>query len=270
MSFDTFESAGGRPIEFYEFSYQGRTLRYTSADRDITIDAVTYVATTISRSTFIDTNDIAKATLTLTCEPHFEVSELFNTEPPDDVVGLVLKRFQNDDPAQEVKAIWLGRVVNCAWPTNQSTLRCESIYTALKQPGLRRPYSKNCTYVVYGDECQLDIGAFTTVNAIDSQTGNVINGSIFATQPDGFWAGGRIYWEQTPGFIVKRGIKNHVGSQIEITHTMPGLPPGATVSIVPGCDHTYFTCGNKFSNTDNYGGQPNMQQKNPFGSANVF
>lgn len=270
MAFDTYESAGGRPIEFYEFSYQGRTLRYTSADRDITIDAVTYLATTISRSNFVDTNDIAKASLTLTCEPHFEVSELFNAEPPDDVVGLVLKRYQNDDPDLQVKAIWLGRVVNCAWPTNQATLRCESIYTALKQPGLRRPYSKNCTYVVYGAECQLDILAFTTVTLIDSQSGNIINGAVFATQPDGFWAGGRIYWEQSPGFIVKRGIKNHVGNQIEITHTMPGLPPGATVSIVPGCDHTFATCTIKFSNSINYGGQPNMQQKNPFGSANVF
>lgn len=270
MAFDTYESAGGRPVEFYEFTYQGITLRYTSADRDITVGAVTYTATVISRSNFTDTNDIAKATLTLTCQPHFAVSELFNAEPPDDVVGLVLKRYQNDDPDQEIKAIWLGRVVNCAWPTNQSTLRCESIYTSLKVPGLRRPYSKNCTYVVYGDECQLSILAFTTTHTIDSQVGNLVNGSIFATQPDGWWAGGRIYWESSPGFIVKRGIKNHVGSQIEITHTMPGLNPGATVTIVPGCDHTFATCGAKFSNSINFGGAPNMQEKNPFGSANVF
>lgn len=271
MAFDTYESAGGRPVEFYEFTYQGNTLRYTSADRDITVGAVTYLAVTISRSAFTDTNDIAKASMTLTCTPHFEISELFNVEPPDDVVGLVLKRYQNDDPDQEIKVFWLGRVVNCAWPTGQSTLRCESIYTALKQPGLRRPYSKNCPYVVYGTDCQLNILAFTTTTAIDLQVGNLINGTVFATQPNGWWAGGRIYWEKTPGFIVKRGIKNHVGSQVEITHPMPGLPAGATVSIVPGCDHTFGTCGSaKFNNSPNYGGQPNMQQKNPFGSSNVF
>lgn len=270
MSFDSFESAGGRPIEFYEFTYQGQTIRYTSADRDITVGAVTYLATSISRSNFTDTNDIAKASLSLTCTPHFEVSELFNVEPPDDVVGLVLKRYQNDDPAQEIKAFWLGRVVNCAWPTNQSTLRCESIYTALKQPGLRRPYSKNCPYVVYDADCQLNILAFTTTTTIDSQVGNIVNGSIFATHVNGYWGGGRIYWEKTPGFILKRGIKNHVGSQVEITHPIPDIPAGATVTIVPGCDHTFGTCGSKFGNSINYGGAPNMQNKNPFGSANVF
>lgn len=272
MTFEAYEDTvqGSRPVELYDFTYQGIHLRYTSADRDITIAGITYTAAPISRSAITDTTDIAKATLTLSCAPHFDVSELFSVAPPDDVVGLVVTRFQKDDPDVEMHPFWLGRVVNCAWPTGQSTLRCESVYTALKQPGLRRPYSKNCPYVVYGADCQANILTFQQSIVITNQVGNVINAATLGSHPDGWWAGGRAYWESSPGFFVKRGVKNHVGTQVELTHPMAGIPGGATVVFAPGCDHSFFTCGGKFSNAINYGGAPNMQQKNPFGQSNVF
>lgn len=271
MSFGAFESSlqSSRPVELYEFTYQGIHLYHTSADRDITVGAVTYIASSLTRTAITDTTDIAKSAITITAEPHFEIAELFDFGPPDDVVGLVIKRFQNDDPAAEVKTFWLGRVVNCAWPSGQSTLRCESIYTALRQPGLRRPYSKNCTFVLYDAMCQADILTFQASVIIDSQVGNLINSAAFAAFPRPL-AGGRIYWEKTPGFFIKRGIKNQSGSQIEVTHEMQGLGPGTTVVIAPGCDHSFGTCGSEFSNQINYGGAPNMQQKNPFGQSNVF
>lgn len=270
MAFDDFELSveDSAPVELYEFSYQGGTLRFTSADRDIEFASNLYRRTALERSPVTETGDISKATLTLTGPPDFEPAELFNPFPPDDVVGLVVRRLQPADGSAE--AIWLGRVLTARWPKNQTELRCESVYTQMNQLGLRRIYSKNCPHVLYSARCGASQIAFEVVTTIDTQTGRVLSSSTFDTFVDGYFAGGKVTWESSPGYVQKRGIKLHTGTEVVITHPFPDIPNGAEVKIYPGCDHTRNHCGPKFANEPNYGGMPGMKQKNPFGQSSIY
>lgn len=273
MSFLTLEQSqsNSQPVEVYEFSYQGITQYFTSASEDVMIGPITYTHSQLARTAFVESGEIGKNNITLTCPDPFPISDLFEAGPPDDIVTLIIKRVQfGAMDVGDTVIVWIGRILTVDHPPLRTEFTCESVFTSLRQAGARRTYTVNCTYALYGGECALNITAFQTNITIDSQAGNVLTASAFATQPDGWWAGGKIVWQSAPGIFVKRGIKNHAGSICEITFTMNGFPNGGLVTIAPGCDHTFAVCGSKFSNTDNYGGFPFMTEKNPWGGASVF
>jgi uncharacterized phage protein (TIGR02218 family) len=123
--------------------------------------------------------------------------------------------------------------------------------------------------VLYGARCQASEIAFREIITIDSQVGRTISAADFALFPDGYFAGGKVTWERSPGYFVRRGIKLHVSDEIVITHPIPELPAGSVLTVLPGCDHTLNHCGPKFANEENYGGFA-MKEKNPFGQSSVF
>jgi uncharacterized phage protein (TIGR02218 family) len=272
VTFDALEISqqSSRPVEIYDFSYQGGHFRYTSAPVDVDFESQTWSAIAISRSSLDDSSDIGKASLTLTVPPTTPVAELFAVAPPDDVVGLVVRRLQYDDTDLEAEVIWLGRVITCNWPPDRAELRCENILTSMKQQGLRRIYGRNCPHVLYGNRCTASQGAHSFDVTLDTQVGRVLTSAGFDAQVDGFFSGGMVVWEFLPGQFARRGIKSHVGADIEITYPFTGIPNGAALTALPGCDHSYATCNTKFANTDNYGGFKDMVTKNPFGQNTVF
>lgn len=271
MSFLSLEQSqdDSAPIELYEFSWLGQTLYYTTADADTVVGSQTYTAMQLARSEISDTGEIGKNQLTITAPDQFAVSALFGAGPPDDIVTLTIKRVQFGD-ITDVQVIWLGRILSVNWPPLRSELTCENVFTALRAAGLHRVYTINCPYSLYGTQCGVDIGLFTEPHTIDIQVGNVLTGSTLNGHVDGWWAGGKLTWEYQPGVFAKRGIKNHVGTQIEITFAMPNFPLGTSVNVSAGCDHTFPTCISKFGAQANYGGFPFMTQKNPWGNVSIF
>jgi uncharacterized phage protein (TIGR02218 family) len=275
MSFLTLEQsqASSQPYELYEFTYQGITQYFTSADHSVVIPPITYLPWQISRTAFVESGEIGKNNLTLTCPDQFPIGLLFAFGPPDDIVTLVVKRVQQGAlDVGDVSIVWLGRVLTVDFPPLRQELTCESVFTSLRQAGARRVYTVNCPYALYGIDCALNILAFQSIITIDSEVGNVLNASAFTAlgQPNGWWAGGKIVWQYAPGLYAKRGIKNHTGTQCEITFAFPNFPNGTLVTIAPGCDHTFSTCISKFANGLNFGGFPFMTEKNPWGSSSVF
>lgn len=270
MAFDDYENSrqDSRAVELYEFSFEGGLMRYTSADRDVTFNSVLWKQHQVDRTKIDESGDISKANLTLTAEADFEAAALFDPYPPDSVVGLVVYRVQWTPQLSE--AIWLGRVLSAGWPKNQSELHCESIFTLMTQPGLRRIYSKNCPHLLYGARCKASEAAFQEVATVSSTAGRAIVSADFDAFPDGFFAGGKVVYEKSPGVFARRGIKQHTGDTIIVSHPIPSLTPGASVTILPGCVHTVPTCVSKFSNLVNYGGMPGMKRNNPFGASSVY
>jgi uncharacterized phage protein (TIGR02218 family) len=263
-----------RPVELYDFFYQGGHMRYTSADRDITFQSNIYLAAPLDRGRIDDTGEIAQASLQINAAEDFEVSELFTFAPPDDIVSLKVIRFQLGDPDQQSALVWAGRVMTVSWPPDQSQLRCESVLSSLKMTGLRRVYGKGCPHALYGNACKASEVAFTEVATLTTQTGRSLVSSAFDAKPDGWFAGGKITYEPTPGYFIHRGIKTHVGDTVEITHPIRGIPGGAVFKVAPGCSHVLRDdpngCIEKFSNPENYGGFPDGPVKNPFGSTSVY
>lgn len=273
MSFTSLEASqsDSEPIELYEFSYLNTTQFFNSGAIPITINSTVYAPTQISRTEITDSGEIGKNQITLTCPDQFPISALFGAGPPDDIVTVTIKRVQAGalDSSNTV-IIWLGRILSVNWPPLRSEITCENVFTALRAAGLHRVYTINCPFTLYGEQCGAIIAAFTEVHTIDIQVGNVLTGSTLNDQTDGWWAGGKLTWEYSPGLFAKRGIKNHVGTQIEITFALPNFPLGTAVNVSAGCDHTFPTCTSKFGQTLNYGGFPFMTQKNPWGNVSIF
>lgn len=277
MSYDSLTASleSSRPIELYEFSYQGGNFYFTSADRNISFDGREYVAHQLSHTPISENNEIGKSPVTITALQDFVISELFNFAPPDSVVGLAIRKMQFAD-GLTAPGIWTGRVISVSWPGDKSQLKCESILSSLKQTGLRRNFSKNCPHVLYeqGDgKCNVDRNDHKFESTVVSIVGLQIKSTTFASQDDTYFAGGYVEWESTPGFFVRRGIKSHVGDTIEVTHPMRGLAPPMTINVYPGCDHTFNGdngCVPKFANPENYGGFPHFVNKNAFGNSSVF
>lgn len=269
MSFDALEKSteSGSPAELYEFAYIGGTTRYTSAAADVVISGVTYTQLNgLSRSAIEDAGDIYKSSLTITAPEDFAVSALFEAYPPSDVVTLALKRVQLAD-LTDVATIWLGRILNVAWAPGHSTITCESVFSRLKQPGLRRVYARTCPYVLYGDECKATSTSFQETAILNtlSVDGFTLSSATFATHADGFYAGGKLTFDAGGGIIEKRGIRaSAAAGTVTITHPIAALTAASTVVVNPGCDHTKTTCQSKFGNLVNFGGFPYIPVINPF------
>jgi uncharacterized phage protein (TIGR02218 family) len=260
----------GAPIEHFEFEVGPTIYRYTSGPDDFVYLTKTYKAVQIARSDVDESGDIPKDGITITVPRDAEIADEFRVAPPSEVILVNVYRLHYDDATVERKLFWTGRVLNCEWKGAIADLTCESIYTALKRPGLRRLYQRMCPHVLYGPACGLVDTVYKSTIVLDAVVGSTLNAAAIDAQPDGYFSGGMVEWESSPGRFERRGIKSHVGADVVLTHTIPGIEPGASVSFWPGCDHSLATCNSKFSNAVNYGGFPFVPQKNPFTGTNVF
>lgn len=272
MTFPTYEQAiqSGAPVELYEFEVGPNIYRYTSAPDDFVYLTKVYAAVQIVRSDVEESGELPKDAITITVPRDADIADRFRVAPPSDVVLVSIYRMHYDDPDADRRLFWTGRALNCEWKGAVADLSCESIYTALKRPGLRRLYQRQCPHVLYGGACGLLDTAWKTPVTLDTVSGITLTATAFGLQPDGYFAGGMVEWEAEPGRYERRGIKSHVGTTITLTHPVVGLEAGGTLDIWPGCDHSLATCDSKFSNSANYGGFPFVPNKNPFAGTNVY
>lgn len=279
LTYDTLESsiANSVPIELYEFSYVSTMLYYTSSEADVTIGPKTYLASPLARSEITESSEIGKNNVTITGPDNFPVAALFAQGPPEDIVTVRIKRVQLGAlDAGDEAVIWGGRITAVGFPPQRCEITCEMVFTSLRASGIHRVYTINCPFALYGPECKVNSLLFQKTATGCVQVGNVITGSSLNAFPSGYYSGGKLVWQPVPGTYIKRGIKNHVNNgtapgSMEITFEMPGYPSGgATLTLLPGCDHSGATCISKFNNYPNYGGFPFMTEKNPWGDASIF
>lgn len=272
MTFNALEISeqSGEPRELYDFQVGVQSFTYTSADTDTVWLTDTYTAAQIDRTEIEETEEISRNDLSITCPRNLPIAELFRVAPPSDVVMLQLFKLHVGDT--ERKLIWAGRVLGCNFEGVKAVLSCESIYTSMRRPGLRRQYQRSCPHVLYGGKCGVSDVAYKLTKTVLSVSGATINFVVPEISPlgDGYLAGGFIRWEESAGVYAMRAIRSHVGDVITITHPIPGLGAGATPDLYPGCDHTLDTCNSKFANSVNYGGMPYIPAKNPFGPSSIF
>jgi uncharacterized phage protein (TIGR02218 family) len=273
MTYEVIETSDqlGSPVELYEFVVEGVTYRYTSGDTDYVLGPNTYTAVPMERTALSDTDDLPKNDLQITVKRDFPVAEFFRVSPPSEVVTAQMLEVHRTDTDQQSIVKWKGRVLSVDWKGIESTLYCENTYTSLRRPGLRRSYSRMCPHVLYGDTgCRLLAADFVEVCTVLSVLGTTVTSAEFDAQPDGFFDGGYLEFEKSPGVFDRRAIRSHVGATVIVTHGFPTLADGDVINAYPGCDHTFATCQSKFNNTDNFGGFPNIPGQNPFGGNSVF
>lgn len=271
MTYDARERSAqdGRPVEIYTWA-RGTTLwRFTSADRDQVVAGDTYASHVIRRNSIEHGSEMNRSALKLTVPRDFPIAELYRVAPPTDVVAVVLRRFHAGDG--ELATLWTGRVVNVAWTDDgaQATITHEPIQTSLRRNGLRRLYGRLCSHVLYGPACRADPGDFVVPGVVTAVGPATVSADEWAAFPTGHFEGGFIEWAEDGG-IERRFIVAHNGDTLTLDRRAPGLEVGALAPAYPGCDHTLATCRDKFGNDLNYGGQPFIPQKNPFGGDPIY
>lgn len=270
MTFEAHETSDelGAPIELYVFRIYGVNYYYTNAATDKLVDAVTYDAVPIERSEITDNNDLEKQNVELTVAQDFPILLLYDEAPPSDVITLQIKCMHRDD--DEVVTIWSGRVTTGARHGSTGKLYCENVYSSMRRSGLRRLYGRLCPHQLYGNACGLADTSFRIQVPVDAVGGLEIESAILATYADDRFAGGMVQFEPTPGKVLRRGIKSHVGSILTVTHGIPELEALDNIYVYLGCKHTLADCDTTFGNAVNYGGWPFIPRLSPMGQSSVF
>lgn len=272
MAYSTFEKSAynGAPIELYEFSRAATVYwRYTSADTDQTYFGSTYDSISIKRNSFEVSQTVEAVSLSITIPITAAFPQLYIASPPSEPVAFTLRRFHDQDT--EVVSIWIGRVTNVEFKEETVEVLCESVYTSLRRPTLRRLYQRSCPHVLYNQvdgSCTLDKNNFKVSALLTAVSGLNLSSAAFSVG-DGYFTGGFV--EVVSGGVTnRRFITNHVGDTITVNLQLLGAAAGVTISAYPGCKHNLTDCNTKFNNILNYGGTPWIPIKNPMGGTRVF
>ena len=259
----------GNPIELYDFFREGSsTWRFTSSDEDKEYFGNIYIAVPMIRNSIEQSQDVVRATLTIEMPSSEVFVQQFITEPLFTKISLIIRRYHEGD--NEVVSLWQGRVINVEQKESTASIICESSYTSLKRPTLRRLYQTSCPHLLYGPVCGIvntskEIPA--TISVID---GTIITAPEYSSVPSlTYFIGG--YVEHTKeGIIIRRFIIDQTSTTITLNLPLYQAEVGDTLLTYPGCDHTLNTCKDTFNNVNNYGGYPWIPQKNPMTGTPIF
>ena len=258
MSYLTTEASAqdAAPVELYTFRCGSDEWRYSSAET-LRLDLQTYTGLAITRNEIQQAGEINKQTLTLKLPPDTPVLAGMLGGMISGVYTLAIARYHRSD-GQRI-TVWKGRVCGVSWPEGLAELSCEPVFSSLRRIGLRRVYQTQCPHALYGALCGAARASFAVAASVTAIDGLTLTIPAAASHPDGWYAGGELVFGAS-----RRMIVQHTGAFISVAAAVPGLTASQTVELAAGCDHTLSACRDKFSNLDNYGGQPWIPSKNPF------
>lgn len=265
MTYAAVESSAhsGQPVELYRFSSGLRKWLYTSADVAFVHQSETYDPYPLKRGPFRQTQELAKSGMEVNTARDLPFVADAMASPLIGVIALTVYRRHRSDA--EVQQWWKGRVKGVRFAGSEAIISCEPLGASLRRIGLRRPAQRQCPYALYGLGCNVVAALHTATGNLLSHTGATITSGVFASQPNGWWVGGKIELAGVLRFIV-----GHATDTLTLSSGVPGLAQNAGFVVFPGCDHTVAICSAKFGNSLNYGGAPWWPSKNPFTGDSAF
>ena len=283
MSYESYEESlfHGEPVELLLFIYgTGATdfVAYTDCEIPITHQGRTYEPFPLERDAINSSGTLDKSGLNLRVDGNSAIAELFRVYPPSQTVSLIIKAGHVGDPDADFKAIWTGRVLSCGWEDNVATLTCEPVASSMLRTGLRRHYQYGCPHALYMGNaeggCRASKAAATRTTTVSTVAGSLL------TLPSG-WHGprepqkfinGLIEWTSPGGSVMRRAILriNEGTNVITMGGPIPALSAGATVAVILGCNHQMTDCAELHNNINDFGGQPWIPTKSPFGNTQNY
>jgi len=258
-----------RDSELYDFVRGPTVYRYTSDDRPLIVAGQTYLAYALKRGAVSESADLTRNTLDITVPLALPLLELFRPVAPLDPIGITLSRRRKGSAVVEVQ--WIGEIGSVEFATAQAIIHGLPPMASLRAQGLLRCWQKNCPLVVYSaglGQCNASRTALRVDATITGVAGATCQSAAFAAHPDGYFAGGDLEWTDGP-VTERRFVLDHVKDTLTLL-TPARMTVGLQLAAYPGCDHTLATCDRKFKNADNYGGQPWIPTKNPFGGDPIY
>lgn len=259
-----------RTSELIDFQRGPDHWRYALGDRPVVFGQQTFATVRgLKRGKLARTVDPEQAGLELTMPLDVPVVSLFLPVPSTERVTVKLYWLRSGESF--LRERWSGTVASISPSRTAATLKCRSAFTDFATRALNRNWQRGCPLVHYGaglGECNVNPEAFRIDGAVTASDGATLHAAEWAAKPDGWFRGGFIRW-QVANATERRFITDHTGDALTLL-TPATIPVGTSVAAYPGCDHTLATCRDKFDNAPNYGGQPNIPEKNPMGGDMIF
>jgi uncharacterized phage protein (TIGR02218 family) len=267
-----------RNIELLDFQRGARHWYYAIGNRDAVVGGATYLPSALQRGGISESTDLTRNTLDLTAPQDLPFLDQFRGTAPMQPIDVVLRKQKVSDGS--IATLWQGTLGGVTWSTHDAKIHCLPPMASLQALALKRCWQVGCPHVLYGagdGQCNASRAAVQASAAITAVSGNVVHAAAFAAQADGWWAGGYFTWQNGETTEV-RFITDHAGDAVTLM-TPALMEVGIVVDALPGCNHTMATCASKFTssnpadtngNSANYGGQPGIPKKNPFGVDSIY
>lgn len=259
-----------RNIEFYDFARGAMHWRYVSENRPLSYLGQAYGYASIKRGRLAQSQELTRNTLDLTVPETLPLLDLYRGGAPLDIITVTMYQQRKSNGVTAVA--WMGELGSVSFGSGgTATIHCLPPMAGLKANGLKRCWQKGCGLVVFSagrGQCNAQRAAMRVDATLTSVSGSEIKAAAFAGYPSNWFANGDIEWQA--GVVTERRfVTSHTGDTLTLL-TPAGAGVGTVVAAYPGCDQSLATCDAKFHNAVNYGGQPWLPQKNPFGSDSVF
>lgn len=271
MTFQTYEQSNdsGRPIGLYLFVWGNTKWAYTSSQKAVTVDSITYEPLAISDDG-TSQGMSGRKEFTVHAPADIPLVAMFRGTPPSQSIALIMRSKHVDDAEAPIQ--WIGKVTNVLRTDNGSQADIVCRNPGLKRAGLRITWCRQCPYFVFDLSCGLDKTLFATTREITVIDGNEItlDGAALAASP--YYNGGFIEWDADGlGTLERRGVELTTGANTyKLFGRADGLTVGQEVTIYPGCDGTSETCDVKFDHLDDHGGFDFMPGRSPYDGNQVF
>lgn len=274
MTYDAFANTTeqSRPVEVYRFTQGGDTFEFTSAEDDITVDAVPFTPETISRGKIGQSPADRNTTLEIRVPITNTFARRYRASTPGARASIQIKRVQRDDGALQSITIYDGYVTSVAFERDmkEAVIACRPIEAASSRPVPRFSYQSLCNHVLFDDACKVDDtdARWRLTVAVSAQSGATITVPGAGAFGADWWVGGFI---EIDGGDDARLVLAQSGNDLTLLLPFPSSAVGRTITAFAGCDHTITICDTKFStpedtqsNVINYGGFAFVPTRNPY------
>ena len=253
---------------------------FTDLDQPVTHDGVTYTPTTIGREKIENSGGLDNKVLNIDITPNSPLVLYYRDNRPTQVVTLTIRQGHPDDPDNDFRVVWTGRITGVQRKARFATISAEPIATSMRRPGLRRHYQYGCPWVLYSEQCGAsEIAGRQIADATEAGK----NFFEFATG----WEGSRAKNKFRNGFV--RWTNPNTGSlevmsiikvqqdtpvagtdRIVVNGLTTAAVAGTQVQIYLGCNRRENDCADLHNNIRNFGGQPWIPKDNPVGFVNQY
>ncbi len=253
--FSSAERAGGAPVEFYTIRRGTRTWLYTSADESVTDNDLTYQSAQISRGPLEQKNDVAGTQVKVALSLETECAQTLMVQSSEPISVSIQKKQSSGDA---IKLVLLGHVISVKFAGNDLELTVATIEYLFKTLIPKVLVQRTCPHALYGLSCGVNKDDFAVDTTVTDITGQVI--TVAASASNHIWRNGIL--RMASGRVLF--IADHTTSAITIWGPVPAdLAVSDDVTVYRGCDKLFATCETDFDNAKNFGGFPNLPDRNP-------
>lgn len=267
----------GTTVFFYTFARDGTVLRYTSASQSITIGADVFQEETLLHGAIRASARTELSSLTLTMPLASPLGDALASVAQSSEWSVIIQRTDTAD-LSDLRAIWQGFVGASRTRGQNREIALESSLSMIGRKGVAPRLSRKCQHVLYSQvpgSCGVNRADHTTGATATAGSGRVFTVPEAATLPElasdaTYLVNGSVTWAGE-----RRPIEVAAGDQVTLLDAWPELadaiaaaaPSPVPIEISGGCNKLLGTCGDRFDNTDNFGGTPHLPETELFGGS---